>query len=509
MSLDVIGKIGITESHVSPDFDSTDFATSPQLANHPGAHAEISGCTRPVIKSRCGFANRMASPFNLSRHSHPSFPDGLEDPTSPGGIKLVDFLDGCFLSPPTIYECFQYRSSQDRTWLLGAILARMTGRRHFGSVRKRSSGRWQASYFHLGTRHHAPETFRTKADGLAWLSGVEVEIRRGGWVDPRGGMELFSTIAKSWLDSRPDLRPRSVLVYQSQLKCHLLPAFGHMPIAEISPSQVRTWYAKLVSEKPGTAPAAYRLLRAIFNSAVHDELLVRSPCRVSKGGADRAVERTVPTIAEVQALSDEMPESLRVAVTLAAWGALRRGEILALRRKDIDLLRSSVRVERAQVELSNGTVLFSDPKTDAGIRTVHLPAHAMQAVDQHLADYVAGDPNALLLTGRGGVPLRPKTLGTAFANARSACGLSTTRFHDLRHFSMTMASTTGASTKELMRRAGHSSPAAALRYQHATEDRDKAIANALDQMVRGDVVPISTAKTRNPSRPQRAQGDVG
>jgi integrase len=382
----------------------------------------------------------------------------------------------------------------------------MAGRRHFGSVRKRSSGRWQASYFHLGERHHAPETFTTKADALAWLSGVEVDIHRGGWVDERAGRESFANIANRYVASRPDLAPRTVYVYRSTLKCHIDPAFGHHPIADISPSMIRTWYADLLSKQPGTAPAAYRLLRAIFNSAVHDELLVKSPCRVPKAGIDRAIERTVPTIAEVQALAQEMPEQFRIAVTLAAWGALRRGEILALRRRDIDPLRSSVRIERAQVELSDGTVIFTGPKTDAGVRTVHLPALAMQAIEEHLSHHVGTDPDALLLTGRGGVPLRPKTLGTAFADARAICGLQTTRFHDLRHFSMTMAATTGASTKELMRRAGHSSPAAALRYQHATEDRDRAIANAFDAMLLGDVVSITKS---SPSRPNRAQGTGG
>jgi len=143
-----------------------------------------------------------------------------------------------------------------------------------------------------------------------------------------------------------------------------------------------------------------------------------------------------------------MPPQLRVAVTLAAWGGLRRGEVLALRRKDVDPLRSSIRVERAQVELSDGTLLFSD---------------------------------------------------------RASCDLPHARFHDLRHFALTMAATTGATTKEIMRRAGHSSPAAALRYQHATEDRDRAIAEALGKLARGDVVALSDAKRRNASRPQRAR----
>ena len=331
--------------------------------------------------------------------------------------------------------------------------------------------------------------------------GIEVEIRRGAWVDPIAGRVPFSELAEGWLASRPDLRPRSVIVYRSLLNRHLIPTFGHLPIADIAPSQVRTWNARLLAEKPGTAPGAYRLLRTIFNSAVHDELLVRSPCRVPKGGSDRAIERPMLTIAEVQEIEGAMPDRLRVAVALAAWGALRRGEVLALRRKDVDPLRSMVRVERAQVELSDGTLLFADPKTDAGIRTVHLPHHAVNAIEDHLSKYVGTDPSALLLTGRGGVPLRPKTLMAAFGRAREECGLPEVHFHDLRHFSLTMAAATGASTKELMRRGGHSSPVAALRYQHATEDRDKAIANALGELVSGDVIPIAEAKKKSASRP--------
>ena len=54
------------------------------------------------------------------------------------------------------------------------------------------------------------------------------------------------------------------------------------------------------------------------------------------------------------------------------------------------------------------------------------------------------------------------------------------RFHDLRHTAATLAAATGATTRELMARIGHSSPAAALRYQHVMKDRDKAVAAVLD-----------------------------
>jgi hypothetical protein len=97
----------------------------------------------------------------------------------------------------------------------------------------------------------------------------------------------------------------------------------------------------------------------------------------------------------------------------------------------------------------------------------------------------------------------------AFSKARAICDLQTTRFHDLRHFSMTLAAATGASTKELMRRAGRASPAAALRYQHATEDRDQAIANAFDEMLSGDVVHISKSDRSHPQGAQKVGGQQG
>ncbi len=59
-------------------------------------------------------------------------------------------------------------------------------RRQFGSVRKLPSGRWQASYWHLGRRHIAEVTLLTKADANAYLAASETQIRRGSWIDPWG-----------------------------------------------------------------------------------------------------------------------------------------------------------------------------------------------------------------------------------------------------------------------------------------------------------------------------------
>jgi len=195
-----------------------------------------------------------------------------------------------------------------------------SNRRHFGNVRRLPSGRWQASYWWEGARHVADRTFRTKADGQLFLDGVSATITRGEWIDPNAGRCRFGDYAQEWLAQRTDLRPLSRDRYASLIANHLGPAFGDVELARISAGQVRSWYALTSARVPGAATSAYRLLRAIFNTAVTDELVARNPCRIRGAGADRSKERQIPTVAQVEALMQAMPAKLRAAVVLAAWG---------------------------------------------------------------------------------------------------------------------------------------------------------------------------------------------
>jgi integrase len=109
-----------------------------------------------------------------------------------------------------------------------------------------------------------------------------------------------------------------------------------------------------------------------------------------------------------------------------------------------------------------------------------------------LQRFVGAAPDDLLFVGEKGNPLRLHVLYKAWAKARNDLGRPELRIHDLRHSGATWAAGVGASTKELMNRLGQVSPNAALRYQHATEERDKAIADALAQ--RAALIPISSLR---------------
>jgi integrase len=95
-----------------------------------------------------------------------------------------------------------------------------------------------------------------------------------------------------------------------------------------------------------TVAKAYRLLKAIFNTAVDDGLIRRNPCRVKGAGQEKAPERPVLTVPQVYALAAVVDEHYRVLVLLAAFTSLRWGELAALRRSDIDIQARTVRVTR-------------------------------------------------------------------------------------------------------------------------------------------------------------------
>ncbi|MFC3992846.1 tyrosine-type recombinase/integrase [Actinoplanes siamensis] len=132
----------------------------------------------------------------------------------------------------------------------------------------------------------------------------------------------------------------------------------------------------------------------------------------------------------------------------------------------------------------NGRVEFGPPKSAAGVRVVWLPA-AVDALTGHLAAFVAAGPESLVFTGSKGQLLRSSSFGraTSWRETVADPGLGDFYFHDLRHTGNTLAASSGASTRELMHRTGHASMRAALIYQHATSERDREIASAMDRRI--------------------------
>ncbi|HET7487122.1 MAG TPA: tyrosine-type recombinase/integrase [Acidimicrobiales bacterium] len=365
-------------------------------------------------------------------------------------------------------------------------------RRQVGGIDRLASGRYRVRVADPATAERVSlGTFRTRADAEHALGSALSDQSRGRWRRPDSGVVQFGAYAEQWVASRlgrggAPLRPRVRELYEGQLRLHLLPTFGTVAIGRLSAAMVRRWYAGLLEDGPGASTAAkcYRLLRAILNTAVEDGLLAANPCMIRGAGAERADERPLPTIEEVFALADAVKPRYRALVLVAAFSGLRRGELFGLRREHVDLERGTVTVALQRQQLARGELVIGPPKSDAGRRTVTLPAEVLRALAAHLDQFAGPDPAGWVFTGDKGGPLREGVWQHEWTRARDELGLGHLHFHDLRHGAATLAAATGAGVKEIMYRIGHSSPQAALRYQHASTSRDRRIAEGISDLIR-------------------------
>jgi integrase len=371
-------------------------------------------------------------------------------------------------------------------------------RRRFGSVRRLPSGRWQARYrTNDGRQHTAPETFASKTAATRHLAQVETDLSRGQWSDPRLSRTTFAEWAARWEATTVNLRANTQAAYRNLLRRYLLPTFGPMPLADLDAMAVRAWLARLARDGvgPSTRAKSYRLLSRILGTAIESGYLTRNPCTIRGAASDPVGEMRFATVAEVAALADAIPPRFRALVLVAAYTGLRWGELAGLRVKRVDLLHRQITVAEQLLEV-RGQLAFGPPKTGAGLRTVTLPAVAVEALAEHLSRYAEVGPDGLVFAVERGGPIRRSNFTRrVWIPATRAAGVEGLRFHDLRHTAATLAVAAGASTRELMVRMGHSSSAAALRYQHVMAGRDAAIAAALDELVQAAWAQTEDAAT--------------
>ena len=286
------------------------------------------------------------------------------------------------------------------------------------------------------------------------------------------------------MKGRP-LAPKTLELYRVLLRAHIEPTFSSRQLGAITPGAVRRWHAKVSSDSSAMSAAkSYRLLRAILATAVADGLIQANPCRVRGAGMERSVERPIVGPELVLELADAIGARWNVLVLLAGFGGLRLGELLALRRRHVDLAAGTVTVEEQMVSLDGGRRLLTEPKTEAGRRVVALPHLVLDSLAEHL-DGIGEDPDSLLFPAAGGGLLPTTTFYKHWRRARHQVGHDELHLHDLRHAAGTLAAWTGATERELMARLGHANPAASRRYQHAARDRDRAIAAGLNVILQG------------------------
>jgi integrase len=360
----------------------------------------------------------------------------------------------------------------------------MTTRRHFGSIRKLPSGRYQAGYWHGGKRHNAPDTFKTKADAQAWLSVTEADILRGAWINPAAGKVTFRAYSDNWRTIQVH-RPKTETQIAGHLRNHINPRPGDRPIAAIRPSEIQA-LVKVLGETlaPATVDLVYTWTAAVFAAAVADQVIARSPCREIKRTRPERSQVVPPSAETVEKLIEAVPDRYSALIVLGAGTGVRIGEALGVTADRIDWLRRALLVDRQLVGVKAGQPTFGPVKhTRNRPRTIPLPNTVLTALAEHVRVYGTG-PEGLLFTNPAGLPVSSDLFSRVWRAAAGPLGFARREgFQQLRHFYASLLIRHGENVKVVAERLGDTPQMALNVYAHLWPGDDDRTRTAVDSVL--------------------------
>jgi integrase len=333
------------------------------------------------------------------------------------------------------------------------------------------------------------KNFARRSDADRYLVGLESDMLRGRYADPRLARTRLNDWVVAWHATRSNLSAQTRTRDEASIRNHVLPSLGVVPIGQLQPVSIAQWVAELDGKglAPATTRKAYQLLSAALSSAVDNGLIPVSPCRGVK------LPKLLPPVMrmlepwEIEDLAQAIDERYRAMVLAAAYTGLRFGELAALHIERFDALRKTMRVEESLSEV-RGEFVFKPPKSDASRRSVSVPSFVVEQLARHLAEHA--DTSGLVFSAPSGGPIRRTNFRRRIwlPAVQGSVGERCT-FHDLRHTHAALLIAQGEHPKVIQERLGHSSIKTTLdTYGHLFDGLDEAAADRLDASWRGSRV---------------------
>lgn len=392
---------------------------------------------------------------------------------------------------------------------------RKKARRSFGAVSQLPSGRFRARYNFEGGWHNAPGTFAAEIDAEGWLASERRLIDLGQWIPPKERLKqerlenerqalTFGDYFEKFV-SQPSRSTTTQATYRSMYRNGIQQKLGQLPLTEVSRADISDWWAWLKKEHPNRDSRnadSYTLVASVFNAAVDEELIAASPCRIPNAGKKPDTnQKELLSTAQLQGIARAMPKHYRLAVLTAAACALRIGEWSELRKKDVrvqsdsqgNVVAMSLYISRQVTENPTTLELEVGKTKNRRNREVPVPAGLVPYLVEHIQKLKRED---LLFPNSVGTWTNRRRFNKSLKLAGARVSRGDVSSHDLRHYGGTMFTQSGATLAEAMSRLGHSTTTAAMRYQHATEERARQLANRMAMPDIAEVVSLEEHKTR-------------
>lgn len=319
--------------------------------------------------------------------------------------------------------------------------------------------------------------YRTKREANEALTEILGQLSSRQYVAP-SKLTVGGFLEDEWLPAvRTRLRPLTFDSYAGNMRNHVIPRLGSVPLQDLTAPMLNSVYAELGGQlSPRTVRYVHAILRRALADAVKWNRLARNPADaadpppVRRCRADGMQTWSGPELACFL-------ESVRDHRLFACWRFLamtgcRRGEALGLRWRDLDLDRGRATIVQTVV----ASRVISEPKSDRGRRTIALDAETVAALRDHRARQgeereILGEAYSdhdLVFASEDGSPIWPRSLTRAFVALTGAADVPAIRLHDLRHTHATLALQAGVHPKVVQDRLGHATISITLDvYSHA------------------------------------------
>lgn len=380
-----------------------------------------------------------------------------------------------------------------------------------GCVKKLPSGsyRWQVTLgfdergkqlLKSGTEKTKKDADRARmlalADHQRGLLPVPSQIKLADWL-PR------------WLElKRPSLAPKTLANYAYVIERHLSPLLGHRKLQDLKPSEVRAAYVKLADQgfSKSLLHQVRVILRQALQEAVFDEIVARNVAEVARLPSFRRSKTARALDAEEVGTFLKVAHGHRLGLLFefVIASGLRRGEVCALKWAHLDLDKAQLRV-RENITVVNGKATLGTPKTESGVRDLHLAPDTVALLRKHQQAQLAEGLGAAthVFTNARGQRLYPDSLTKLAGKMAARAGLGDVRFHDLRHTYASLMLSMGVPMEVVSEKLGHSRPSTTADiYRHVFAEEHERHTFAL-----GDLLIPKPLRIRSAARPRDLEED--
>lgn len=332
--------------------------------------------------------------------------------------------------------------------------------------------------------------FATKRAASAALAEALVAASK-----PAASRITVSEHITRWL-AHLDRKPATLQTYRRIVEQRVVPGLGAKLLVEVSPNDLRSFYAALIDE--GLSTSTVQLIHQVLNKCLGDAeregVLPRNPCRSVDAPRKAVFEMRTWSSEQVQTfLRHVSHERLHAMWRLFLTTGMRRGEVAALRWIDVDLdhARLSVRQTGNVIERV-WTVGTPKGRGRGATRMLSLDPQTVNILRRHREQQEQERANAediwqehgLVFCREDGTPLNPTRIGHLLSTRYTRLGLPPIRVHDLRHTYATLALLAGIHPKVVSERLGHANIGITLNlYSHVTEGMDRAAAELVAQLL--------------------------